>query len=128
MLGSERLLKTMAELMVTEGYKDAGYQYVVVDDCWLASKRDAQGKLQPDPDRFPSGVKALADYVSMKWLTMQVLSNALSNKDRVVVSRSAHFASPEKKTFLNGWTRFISVFIQLFQMTIFHKNLQNFLK
>ncbi|XP_045204113.2 alpha-N-acetylgalactosaminidase-like [Mercenaria mercenaria] len=60
---SERLIKTMADLMVKEGYKDAGYEYIMIDDCWLAKNRTKLGKLQPDPDRFPSGIRALADYV-----------------------------------------------------------------
>ena len=53
----------MADLFVSEGYKDAGYQYVNMDDCWLAKQRDSAGHLQPDPERFPSGIKGLADYV-----------------------------------------------------------------
>ena len=50
--------------MVEDGYLDAGYEYVIVDDCWLARERDENGRLQPDPDRFPSGMKNLSDYVS----------------------------------------------------------------
>ena len=54
----------IADLMVSEGYKDAGYEYVIMDDCWLAKERDpATMRLMPDPDRFPSGIKGLADYV-----------------------------------------------------------------
>ncbi len=54
----------MADVMATEGYKEAGYEYVAIDDCWPADQRDPQGRLQPDPRRFPHGMKALADYVS----------------------------------------------------------------
>jgi len=54
----------MADLMISEGYKDAGYEYVNIDDCWIAKERDEFGRLQPDPSRFPSGMRALADYVS----------------------------------------------------------------
>ena len=54
----------MADLLVTGGYKEAGYDHVNIDDCWMAMNRDSKGKLVPDPDRFPSGMKALADYVS----------------------------------------------------------------
>ena len=61
---SEKLIKQMADLMVSEGFKDAGYEYVNIDDCWPAKERDANGKLVADPVRFPSGMKALADYVS----------------------------------------------------------------
>ena len=56
---------TMADHIVSDGYKDAGYEYVSIDDCWLAMERDSKGRLQPDPERFPSGIKALADYVSL---------------------------------------------------------------
>lgn len=54
--------------MVSEGYLDAGYEYLIVDDCWMAKERDESGRLQSDPDRFPSGIKALADYVHGKGL------------------------------------------------------------
>ena len=61
---SEHLIMQMADHMAAEGYKDAGYEYVCIDDCWLAGERDNNSRLQPDPKRFPSGMKALADYVS----------------------------------------------------------------
>lgn len=63
---SESLFKEMADIMATEGYLEAGYDIVSLDDCWLNHTRDADGKLSPDPHRFPSGVKALADYIHDK--------------------------------------------------------------
>lgn len=54
----------MADLMVSDGYLDVGYEYIIIDDCWSSKQRDQNNRLQPDPDRFPSGIKALADYVS----------------------------------------------------------------
>ncbi|XP_065201110.1 alpha-N-acetylgalactosaminidase-like [Planococcus citri] len=65
---SEKLFKDVADLMVSEGYKDAGYEYLIIDDCWLEKNRTADGKLQPDRKRFPSGMKSLADYVHSKGL------------------------------------------------------------
>ena len=59
-----------ADVMSSEGYREAGYQYVCVDDCWLADTRDDQGRLQPDPKRFPSGMKQLADYVILTLLQL----------------------------------------------------------
>lgn len=53
----------MADAMVRDGWRDAGYEYVCVDDCWPSRRRDAFGRLQADPTRFPGGVKRLADYV-----------------------------------------------------------------
>lgn len=55
----------MADRMAADGYKDAGYEYVNVDDCWMAKERGPDGKLQADPKCFPSGMKALGDYVSL---------------------------------------------------------------
>jgi len=62
---SEKLFMKAADLLVSEGYADAGYKYVIVDDCWLAKNRSADGKLESDKTRFPSGIKALSDYVRL---------------------------------------------------------------
>src|SRR5215831_8291038 len=59
---NEDLIKSVADAIATNGMKEAGYQYVVIDDCWQAS-RDGDGFILADPRRFPSGIKALADYV-----------------------------------------------------------------
>jgi alpha-galactosidase len=72
---SEKLIKETADAMVANGMKDAGYQYVVIDDCWQV-KRDAKGRIVPDPQRFPSGMKALADYVHGKGLKFGLYSDA----------------------------------------------------
>jgi hypothetical protein len=61
----------MADRLVADGYKDAGYVYVNVDDCWPEKQRDANGHLVPDRKRFPSGMKALADYV--RGLTLSLI-------------------------------------------------------
>jgi alpha-galactosidase len=58
---NEDLIRQTADAMVSSGMKDAGYQYINIDDCWHG-ERDPQGFIQPDPKRFPSGMKALADY------------------------------------------------------------------
>lgn len=54
----------MTDILVTEGYASAGYEYINVDDCWLEKERDSYGQLVPDRVRFPYGMKSLADYVS----------------------------------------------------------------
>ena len=54
-----------AKEMVDQGFLAAGYEYIIVDDCWLDHKRDPiTGKLRPNPKSFPSGMKALGEYVS----------------------------------------------------------------
>jgi alpha-galactosidase len=65
---NETLIRQMADAMVSSGLHDLGYQYVVVDDCWFNPNRDAAGNLQGDPSRFPSGMKALGDYLHGKGL------------------------------------------------------------
>lgn len=72
---SEVLIKEMADAMVSSGMKDAGYQYVVIDDCWQMS-RDAQGNIVADAQRFPTGMKALADYIHGKGLKFGLYSDA----------------------------------------------------
>jgi len=72
---SEDLIKSVADAMATNGMKDAGYQYVVMDDCWQVS-RDENGNIVADPQRFPSGIKALADYVHSKGLKFGLYSDA----------------------------------------------------
>ncbi|CAO1331323.1 unnamed protein product [Diamesa serratosioi] len=65
---SERLFKEMADVMVRDGYLAAGYEYVNIDDCWAEFERDKSGKMVADKKRFPSGMKALADYIHSKGL------------------------------------------------------------
>src|SRR5712692_8519957 len=72
---SEELIKQIADALVRTGMKDAGYQYIVIDDCWQVD-RDSQGNIIPDAKRFPSGMKALADYVHAKELKFGLYSDA----------------------------------------------------
>ena len=72
---SENLIKEMADAMVKSGMKDAGYKYIVIDDCWQIG-RDSLGNIIADPQRFPSGMKALADYIHSKGLKFGLYSCA----------------------------------------------------
>ncbi|HUL78377.1 MAG TPA: glycoside hydrolase family 27 protein [Vicinamibacteria bacterium] len=72
---SEKLIRGTADALVATGMKDAGYQYVVIDDCWQV-KRDATGRIVVDPERFPSGMKAVADDVHSKGLKFGIYSDA----------------------------------------------------
>ena len=72
---NEKLIRATADALVASGMKDAGYQYLVIDDCWHG-KRDANGFITADPERFPSGIKALADYVHSKGLKFGIYSDA----------------------------------------------------
>ena len=72
---SDELVRGMADAMVKSGMKDAGYQYVVIDDCWQVS-RDANGTIVVDSQRFPNGMKAVADYVHSVGLKFGIYSDA----------------------------------------------------
>ncbi|WBO67986.1 NPCBM/NEW2 domain-containing protein [Streptomyces camelliae] len=72
----EAMVKGIADLFVAKGLKDAGYRYVNLDDCWALPNRDADGKLVPDPARFPNGIKAVADYVHAKGLKLGIYTSA----------------------------------------------------
>jgi len=62
----DQLIRDTAETMIANGMRDAGYVYIVIDDCWEAKERDAAGNLVPDPLKFPHGLKALGDYLHSK--------------------------------------------------------------
>lgn len=72
---NEQLIREVADAMVETGLRDAGYVYLNLDDCWHG-QRDSLGFIQPDPERFPSGMKALADYVHSKGLKIGIYSDA----------------------------------------------------
>ncbi|WP_443064025.1 NPCBM/NEW2 domain-containing protein [Streptomyces sp. NBC_00376] len=72
----ESMIKGIADIFVEKGLKAAGYQYVNLDDCWAKQQRNADGKLEADPQRFPNGIKAVADYVHSKGLKIGIYTSA----------------------------------------------------
>ena len=72
---NEELIRETTDAMATNGMKEAGFQFVNIDDCWQGA-RDAQGFIQPNPQKFPSGMKALADYIHSKGLKFGIYSDA----------------------------------------------------
>ena len=66
---NEGLIRDTADAMVSLGYRAAGWEYVSLDDCWQAKER-VNGRVVADPVRFPSGIKALADYVHSRGLKL----------------------------------------------------------
>lgn len=69
---NESIVRGVVDAIASNGMKAAGYEYITVDDCWMASTRAADGSLQADTTRFPSGMKALGDYVHSKGLKFGV--------------------------------------------------------
>ena len=93
----EKDIREMADAMVASGMRDAGYQYIFIDDGWQGG-RDAHNKLIPDPNKFPSGMNALADYVHQKGLKLGIYSDA-APLTCAGYSASLHFEEEDAKTF-----------------------------
>lgn len=72
---NEQLIRETADAMVEGGFRDAGYEYIFIDDLWQGG-RDRQNNIIPDPEKFPNGMKALADYVHSKRLKLGIYSDA----------------------------------------------------
>jgi len=72
---NETIIREIADALVKTGMKDAGYEYITVDDCWQIG-RDSLGNILADPERFPSGMKSLVDYVHSKGLKFGIYSDA----------------------------------------------------
>jgi len=72
----ESLIRETADAMVANGMRDAGYVYIVIDDTWSKKERDANGELVADPEKFPSGLKALGDYLHAKGFKFGIYSCA----------------------------------------------------
>jgi alpha-galactosidase len=74
---NEQAVRETAETFVKLGFKDLGYNYVVIDDCWsVKDARDSHGNLVPDPEKFPNGMKALCDHVHGLGLKIGIYSDA----------------------------------------------------
>lgn len=73
---SETMIREMADAMVELGYRDAGYEYLVIDDCWSELQRDDSGRLVPDRRKFPNGMKAVSDYIHSRGLKFGMYSCA----------------------------------------------------
>ncbi|KAH7654057.1 Glycoside hydrolase family 27 protein [Dioscorea alata] len=78
---NEAVIKETADALVSTGLADLGYNYVNIDDCWSSLLRNAEGELVPDPKTFPSGIKALADYIHGKGLKIGIYSDAGGQDD-----------------------------------------------
>ncbi len=72
----EKLIKDLADAFVNDGLKAAGYEFIVIDDGWMAKERDKEGYLVPDPQKFPNGIKSVVDYVHARGLKFGIYNCA----------------------------------------------------
>lgn len=73
---NEEVILSTADKLIELGYKDAGYEYVIIDDCWSEKERDASGRLVADKKKFPHGMKYIADYLHQRGLKFGMYSDA----------------------------------------------------
>ena len=73
---NEELILSSADALIASGLKEAGYEYIVIDDCWALRERGKDGMLVPDPKKFPHGMKYVADYLHSKGLKFGMYSCA----------------------------------------------------
>jgi alpha-galactosidase len=92
---TEAQVRQAADAMVSSGMRDAGYQYVVVDDCWFDPQRDSAGNLRSHPTKFPSGMKALGDYVHARGLKFGIYQ--VPNEKTCAQGTGAHPGSTGSK-------------------------------
>ena len=72
---NEKVIREMADAMVASGMQQAGYRYIVIDDCWQVG-RDSAGNIIADAVKFPGGIRALADYIHSKGLKFGIYTCA----------------------------------------------------
>ncbi|XP_047947141.1 alpha-galactosidase-like isoform X2 [Salvia hispanica] len=95
----ENLIKETADAMVSSGLAALGYKYINLDDCWAELNRDAQGNLVAKASKFPSGIKALADYVHGKGLKLGIYSDAGNQTCSKQMPGSLGYEEQDAKTF-----------------------------
>ncbi|XWS63238.1 hypothetical protein CRYUN_Cryun06bG0078400 [Craigia yunnanensis] len=96
---NETLIKETADAMVSSGLSAIGYTYINLDDCWGELNRDSQGNLVPRASSFPSGIKALADYVHSKELKLGIYSDAGTQTCSKTMPGSLGHEEQDAKTF-----------------------------
>lgn len=94
---TERDVRSIADAMVAEGLVQLGYDYIFIDDGWQGG-RDKKNNIIPDPEKFPSGIKALADYVHSKGIKLGIYSDA-APLTCAGYTASLHFEQQDAKTF-----------------------------
>lgn len=87
----------MADAMLSSGMVDAGYRYIFIDDGWQGG-RDKRNNIIADPKKFPSGIKALADYLHQKGMKLGIYSDA-AQLTCAGYTGSLHFEEQDAKTF-----------------------------
>ncbi|GLJ35358.1 hypothetical protein SUGI_0711200 [Cryptomeria japonica] len=96
---TEEIVRETADAMISTGLSKLGYEYVNIDDCWAELNRDDEGNLAANASTFPSGIKALADYVHSKGLKLGIYSDAGLQTCSKTMPGSLGYEEQDAKTF-----------------------------
>eukprot|EP00048_Salpingoeca_helianthica_P014860 m.223921 g.223921 ORF g.223921 m.223921 type:complete len:494 (-) comp16352_c0_seq1:183-1664(-) len=107
---NEALYKAQTDRLAADGYLQAGYNGIHLDDCWMRLRpiRDAQNQLVPDPARFPSGFKALGDYMHAKNVSFAIYT-AESHETCAGYPASRGYENIDAKTFASWGVDYLKV-------------------
>ncbi|XP_028805605.1 alpha-galactosidase-like [Neltuma alba] len=104
---TEEMIRETADAMVSTGLAALGYQYINLDDCWAELDRDSEGNMVPKASKFPSGIKALADYVHSKGLKLGIYSDAGNQTCSKQMPGSLGHEEQDAKTFASWGVDFL---------------------
>uniref|UniRef100_J3MKI2 Alpha-galactosidase n=2 Tax=Oryza brachyantha TaxID=4533 RepID=J3MKI2_ORYBR len=96
---NEMTIRTTVDALSSTGLAKAGYNYVNIDDCWANNQRTKEGYMAADPNKFPSGIKAIADYVHSKGLKLGLYSSAGTRTCSNTMPGSLGYEDIDAKTF-----------------------------
>ncbi|XP_061384815.1 alpha-N-acetylgalactosaminidase-like isoform X2 [Danaus plexippus] len=94
---NEELILSVVDSFYDEGYQEAGYEYIIIDDCWSERIRDKNGRLVPDRTRFPRGMKFIADYIHARGLKFGLYTNVADTTCMGYPGSRDHFAIDAKQ-------------------------------
>ncbi|KAI8423793.1 hypothetical protein MSG28_012807 [Choristoneura fumiferana] len=93
---NEQLILSVADKFYREGYQEAGFEYIIIDDCWSERYRGKDGRLKPDRKRFPRGMKFLADYIHARGLKFGMYTNVGKDTCMRYPGSRGHFSTDAK--------------------------------
>lgn len=104
---NEKAIMSVADAMVSKGLLAAGYEYLNLDDCWVAADRDASGRLQGNADKFPSGMRAIGDYIHSKGLKFGIYTDRGTKTCAAVGPGSKNNEKLDAQTFADWGVDFV---------------------
>ncbi|XP_041972017.1 alpha-N-acetylgalactosaminidase-like [Aricia agestis] len=105
---NEKLLLSVADKFYSEGYMEAGFEYIIIDDCWSEKRRNQFGRLVPDKKRFPRGMKYIADYIHKRGMKFGMYTN-IAKKTCMGYPGSRGYFKPDANMFARWGVDYLKV-------------------